>query len=227
MVEPNTDEIVALAELCIRHGLYKDARNHIENIVTRKSLSKTRLKAAEANMLIDCWKKESRPLLSFMNIPKDDANVNLKNFSTKVARDVQQLADAYVKLIDRCLLLNNSEYNANEFKYFKGCLLKVSTSVAPENENSDLFEKSLQNLVEANDWASQNLGPLHKTRLRMGLTLSQLYLMRNDEAKAIDVASKAYNEFINARQGQEQLLLPASLSSLLELKEILDSRGKQ
>ena len=122
MVDPNKDEIVALAELCIEHGLYKDARNFIKTVITKKSRSKTPLTAAEANMLTDCWNKESKPLMSFINLSKEDANANLKKFLIKIARDIKQLTDAYAKLIDRCMLLKNSEYTATYYKLFKGTL---------------------------------------------------------------------------------------------------------
>ena len=225
MVDPNKDEIVALAELCIGHGLYKDACNFIKTIITKKSRSKTQLTVAEANMLTDCWNKESKPLMSFINLSKEDANANLKKFLIKIARDIKQLTDAYVKLIDRCMLLKNSEYTDTYYKLFKGTLQLISANVAPDNEIPDFVEQSMQNLEDAKEWASQNLSPCDQIRLRMGVTLSQFHFSRNEEAKAIDIAREAYNECMNARH--EQQLEQASLSALTALKGFLDSRDQQ
>ena len=232
MIVPNTYEHAALAELCFENGLYKDARNFIETIIIIKSPSKTPLTVAEATILIECWSNESGPLVSVQTFSRKDASASLKNFQIKLARDTLQLSNAYVKLVDRCLLLNNSEYVAAYYKAFKGTLQLIGARNAPGDKKLYLDKHSLEKLEEANEWAIRNLGLFGEMRLKIAVALSVFYFNRNDESRAIGVARKTYDECMKGRRqykdnmGREQQLEEASLNALTVLKEFLDSRAK-
>lgn len=193
MSQFNRNDLISLANICHKNGLYHDAISYMKE-VTKLG---TPLNFEERDVLFRSCDKMIKPYVySHDSSGKSGVDEKLqREINQKAKSKVYGLCDEVIQLLDSECVKSDTNIEAfAHYKCFRACLHKWKGLVASGADRQLELNKSLTGLEEAYK-IGKNLKPAHPVAILTALDFSALHFDLTDTVdENLAIATEAYNE---------------------------------
>uniref|UniRef100_F6WL19 14-3-3 protein epsilon n=2 Tax=Ciona TaxID=7718 RepID=F6WL19_CIOIN len=197
-------------DLVYKAKLAEQAERYDEMVESMQAVAKlgVELSVEERNLLSVAYKnvigarRASWRIISSIEQKEDDkqkSNEMTQNYKKQVEKELNEICNAILSLIDQHLIPNAGQANESKVFYHKmqGDYHRYLAEFESGDQRKEAAEQSLLAYKAASDVAADNLPPTHPIRLGLALNFSVFYYeILNSSDRACKLAKKAFDDAI-------------------------------
>ncbi|XP_020609885.1 14-3-3-like protein C [Orbicella faveolata] len=195
---------VFVAKIAEQAERYEEMAEYMKKVVEERNAAKTELTVEERNLLSVAYKnvigakRAAWRMISSIEGKaekegKDEKSRKItKNFKQQIEKELDEICDEIIKLLDECLIPNAESGESKVFlNKMKGDYYRYQAEIAGVKEIQD---KALEAYKKAEETANESLPSTHPIRLGLALNFSVFYYeICNEQGKACALAKKAFD----------------------------------
>jgi len=194
--------LAKLAEQAERYDEMVDAMKKVAALNVELSVEERNLLSVAYKNVIGSRRASFRIISSIEQKEQTKNNesnvVKVKEYSAKIEKELHDIANDVLNVLDNHLIPNAQSDEATVFYYkMKGDYYRYMAEFTSGDKRKEAGNKSLEAYSKALDIAEKKLPTTHPIRLGLALNFSVFYYeILNEPTKACDLAKKAFDEAI-------------------------------